>query len=153
MTLVIRLAGIALLFSAIAMSGCASTVREPYSVTKGNGLMTLSLQPEENLQMLCQGAGVSEPGTRKIACVANRTDSVGVSVHSLYPPGATDAEARVIADVVAHESCHVVHQVIRRTYLGLAPWLPVPAPPELQVLLEKYQRDPCHDEDFGKLHR
>lgn len=116
---VARIAGSAAVVLA-CIAGCATL--KPVTVSKGNQLVTISLQTDENVALICRHL-------KAIACVTRRDES-GVTIVSKMPPyawGIDQRELELIAEITAHEFCHAVAALLKRP-------------------------DPCHDEDGGVLH-
>lgn len=126
---------ITLLVLAGLLTGCAESV----VVSRGHGLFTVSVQDAETVRIVCRNDNA-------LACVQPRTDTEGVTV-------VVRRELVAEPEIVAHEGCHVVHQVIERVYTALKPYLRHPDSPDLMALVARYERDPCHDEDGGVFHR
>ena len=133
----------------LLLAGCATAPLEPVTVEKGRGLAVVAVQTPEIIRMVCVGEN-------KLACVPLRKDTTGLSIFLRTPPpewGIDQKELALLTHIVAHELCHGVHQTIVRTYTALAPHLRHPDSPDLMALIARFERDPCHDEDGGVLHR
>lgn len=113
------------LLSALLLTGCASLTQpfplNPVVESRGNNLVTVSVQPPEIIQQVCQHP-------KALACVTRRNDT-GVTIFFRLPPaewGIDQEELGYIVSTITHEFCHAVAGLQNRP-------------------------DPCHDEDGGKL--
>ena len=127
---------------AFVLAGCATL--QPVVVSKGHGLVTVSVQPPEAIQAVCQNP-------RALACVPSRAD--GVTIFFRLPPdtwGIEQAELTTLTEVVTHELCHATYRVVVQTFRALRPYLDLSSE-NLSALVANFARDPCHDEDGGVL--
>ena len=127
----------------VLFAGCTSL--QPVVVSKGNGLMNVSVQPKEVIQAVCQNP-------RALGCVPYRYDQVGITVFFVLPPdswGLNQSTLENLVEIGTHEACHAIYQTIQRTYFALKPHLKDTVPPDL---VQKFSSDPCHTEDGGRFH-
>jgi len=141
------------LLAVLLLAGCATGgTLEPVVVSKGHGLATVSVQPVDVLVIACR----SSAGERLLGCVPSRMDTDGLTIFFRLPPpewGVSHEHLTRATEIITHELCHGVHQVIRRVYGALAGYLPAEQPAALRALVARFTHEPCHDEDGGVIAR